>query len=111
MFNTTKSEESQDTGKSLTMPELDKRQLVLAFLAEHDIPLGPIGIYGGLVHTQDITFSYSTVQNIMRELAEQGAVERVQIDPSAGEVRPLPDDGDRRAYYLITDQGRERLAE
>ena len=92
------------------MPELDKRDLVLAFLADHAIPLRPMTIYGGLVHTRDITFSYRTVQNIMAELADEGLVERVRVDTDVGEVRPV-EGGDRRAYYLVTEAGRESLAE
>lgn len=91
------------------MPELDKRDLVLAWLVEHDIPLQPKAIYGGLIYQRNITFSYRTVQNIIGEFADAGYIERVEIDPSAGEVRPLSEEGDRRAYYVVTDAGRARL--
>ena len=92
------------------MPEVDSETQVLAFLAEHQIPLKPIEVYGGLIHTRMINFKYRTVQNKLRDLWTAGHVDRVQIDTKAGEVKPLPDDGsDRRAAYVITDAGLAEL--
>ncbi|WP_123539426.1 helix-turn-helix domain-containing protein [Halosimplex salinum] len=93
------------------MPAEDRRVLVLEFLAEHDMPLPPLAIYSGLVRYHRITFSYRTVQNILSELTENGDIYRV--DTSAlrdGEITPIDDDeSSRRAYYHITEQGKERV--
>jgi Fe2+ or Zn2+ uptake regulation protein len=89
------------------VPERDKRDVVLEFLAEHPIPLRPKEIYGGLIALQDITFSYGTVKNIMSEFNDDGLVERVEIDDDEGVINPIPSDSSgRRGYYLITDGGK-----
>lgn len=96
------------------VPAEDRRVLVLEFLAEHDMPLPPLAIYAGLVQHHRITFSYRTVQNILSELTETDDLYRV--DTSAlrnGDIEPIgsDDDSNRRAYYHITDQGKERVEE
>lgn len=92
------------------MPEVDSETQVLAFLAEHQIPLKPIEAYGGLVHTRTISFKYRTVQNRLRELSAAGLVDRVEIDTDSGTVTRIPDDeADRRAAYLITEAGLDEL--
>jgi len=92
------------------MPQVDSETQVLTFLVEHQIPLKPIEVYGGLVHTRTINFKYRTVQNKLRDLSDAGFVERVEIDSDSGEITPLPDDdSDRRAAYLVTDAGVEEL--
>ena len=94
----------------VSMPQLSTELVVLTFLYEHELPLQPKTIYGGLINLQDITFSYSTVQNKIRSLAEKGDVKKVKIDQQSGRVEELnPDESSRRAYYLITDQGKERV--
>lgn len=94
-----------------TVPPEERRLQVLEFIAEHDIPLPPLAIYYGLVKQYNATYSYRTVQNILSELSEQGEICRV--DTSAlrdGEFAKLDsDDSQRRAYYFITEQGRDRL--
>lgn len=94
------------------VPERDKRDIVLEFLAAHPIPLKQKEIYGGLIALQDITFSYETVKNIVSEFHEEGYLERVEIDDDDGVVRPIPEDeSDRRAYYLLTDKGHQAADE
>ncbi|RKS74196.1 hypothetical protein BDK61_4783 [Haloarcula quadrata] len=78
-------------------------------MAENEAPMQPLSIYGGLIHQQNITFSYRTVQNKMSELVEKNHVKRVKIDTDDGVIRELADGSGGRAYYLITDAGRERV--
>lgn len=93
------------------MPPKERERLVLEFLAEHGIPLPPKAIYRGLKVERDITFAYRTVQNILGRLNEEGHVMRVDKDAlDEGRIRPLPEgETDRRTYYFITDEGRERI--
>jgi len=91
---------------SSRMPELDSETQVLKFLHEHQIPLKPIEVYGGLIHTRTINFKYRTVQNKLHDLSKAGFIDRVEIDTDAGKVRSLPKtEADRRAAYVITDDG------
>jgi len=92
------------------MPQLSSEEVILTFLYETDLPLRPKSIYGGLIDHQDITFSYRTVQNKIRDLHEAEDIKKVKIDDSKGEIVDVASDEDyRRAYYKITDQGRERV--
>lgn len=91
------------------VPQKDSREIVLEFLLEHDYPHQPKDIYGGLIYQGDITFSYRTVQNAVSELVEKGQLRKVEIDEKEGVVRELPIDTRKRAYYVITDKGRERV--
>jgi len=91
------------------MPQVDSETQVLAFLAEHPIPLKPIEVYGGLLATRTISFQYRTVQNKLRDLAAAGYLQRVAIDTDAGEIQPLDSAADRRGAYLITDAGRDEI--
>jgi len=92
------------------MPQVDSETQVLTFLVEHQIPLKPIEVYGGLVHTRTINFKYRTVQNKLHDLSAAGFVERVEIDNDSGEIEVVPDDGsDRRAAYVVTDAGVDEL--
>jgi hypothetical protein len=93
------------------VPELDKREVVLRFLAAHDLPFRTKQLYGALIYQTDITFSYRTMQSLVQELSERGYLDRVEIDEQAGEVRPLPSADERRlAYYVLSEHGRLRAA-
>ena len=94
------------------MPEVDSETQVLQFLYEHQIPLKPIEVYGGLVHTRTINFKYRTVQNKLHDLSKAGLLARVEIDTDDGRVRTIPEtEADRRAAYVITDAGLDELEE
>ena len=89
----------------------DREDLVLEFFVEQDIALPPAAVYRGLKRHYRITFTYKTTRRIMRDLAKEDFLMR--CDSAAlddGRMEPLPDDAeDRRTYYFITDQGRERI--
>lgn len=97
--------------KRENVPEVPKEMIILRFMAENEMPVKPKEIYGGLIHQRDISFSYRTVQGKLKDLLTEGLVQRVQIDDTEGVVKSIGDSDDKRAYYLITDEGRERVAE
>jgi hypothetical protein len=97
-----------DTGD---VAEKGSREVILEFFASHDYPHQPLDVYGGLIYTGDITFSYRTVQNAISELSESGDLSKVAIDREDGVVRELPQNTSKRAHYVITDEGRERINE
>lgn len=93
------------------VPPEERREVVLDFLAEHDLPLPPKAIYRGLKLQRNITFSYRTIQNILSELLEDGYVIRCDKDAlDDGRIAPVDDSKtQRRTYYYLTDKGRERV--
>jgi len=95
------------------MPPEDRRELVLEFIAETDVPLPPLAIWGGLNRQYRVTFSYRTLQNILEDLVESGDIFRV--DTSAlrdGNIEPVEGDASsRRSYYFITEAGLDRLGQ
>ena len=94
------------------MPPRERERIVLEFLDEHGIPLPPKVIYRGLKIERNITFSYRTVQNILSRLIDEGEVMRVDKgELDQGRIRQLPkENNERRTYYFITDEGRERIS-
>ncbi len=101
----TKGDEAED------MPPEAREDKVLQFFVDHGFPLPPKALYRALKVSEGITFSYSTVQNILRRLLEDGYVCRLDKDKlDEGILEPLPEgESGRRTYYFITEEGRERL--
>jgi len=96
--------------KMAGVPQLSSDLVILTFMWEHEIPLQPKSIYGGLINLQNITFSYRTVQNKVAQLTERGDLKRVQVDTEEGHIHEMEGSrGSQRSYYLITEQGRERV--
>jgi len=96
-----------------TVPPEERREKVLSFIAKHDMALPPLAIYAGLIRQEGITFGYRTVQNALSDLVEDGAVIRVDTESlrKDGTIKPVEDSSRRRAYYFITDKGREWISE
>jgi len=94
-----------------SVPPEDRRERVLEFIAEHDMPLPPLAIYAGMIRQYRITFSYRTIQNIVSELVEGGDLFRVDTtELRDGNLTEISEDGGRRrTYYFVTEQGRERV--
>jgi len=92
------------------MPELGRDEVVLRFLAAHDIPLRHKEIYGGIIYHRDVTFSYKQTRDTVRDLYARGLLRRVEIDDDDGVIRDIPEDeSNRRGYYLISDAGRAEV--
>jgi hypothetical protein len=93
------------------MPPKDREDQVLNFFVEHGFPLPPKALYRALKVTEEITYGYRTVQNILGRLHDDGFLMRLDKDElDKGRIVPLADDqSNRRTYYFITDKGRDRL--
>jgi hypothetical protein len=100
--NNTLAHESGD------VPQKDSETVVLEFLAEHQVPMGPKSLYGGLLVNRTINFKFRTVQNRLSDLLEEEKVERVRVDTETDEVVPLGE-GEGRGYYLITKEGLDEV--
>jgi hypothetical protein len=93
------------------MPKSEAKRIVLEFMAQYDVPMPPTVLHRGLRLHKNFTYSDETLLNYLGELVEDGLV--VRIDPQALHTRdivPLTD-ADTRGYYLITDDGRDFVAE
>jgi len=96
-----------------SMPPEERRQAVLEFMADHGIALPPKAIFRGMKVERGIHFSYRTVQTILSELEEKGMVARVNKEAlDDGDIEPIPEDeAGRRAYYMITMDGRREVGQ
>jgi len=114
-FNTSKNGEfggsNTKDAEAEDMPPEAREDKVLQFFVDHGFPLPPKALYRALKVSEGITFSYSTVQNILSRLLEEGYVCRLDKDKlDEGILEPLPEgESGRRTYYYITEEGRERL--
>ncbi|WP_143823747.1 hypothetical protein [Halosegnis longus] len=93
------------------VPQKTAKEVVLEFLGEHDYPHQPKDIYGGLIYSRDITFSYRSVQVAVSDLHENGYLKKVEIDTDEGVVRDLPSNSSKRARYVVSESGRRELSE
>jgi len=93
--------------KLARMPPEQRRELVLSFMAEHGLALKPAAIYRNMRLHHRISFTDTTVQNILSDLTESGDLQRV--DPSQLAERELAEvTGAGRGAYIVTEAGRER---
>ena len=92
------------------MPKPEAKAVVLEFMAEYDVPMPPTVLHRALRLKCNFTYSDETLLNYLGELVDSGAV--LRVDPQALEQRDVEttDSPDTRAYYLISDAGRERAA-
>lgn len=88
------------------MGKEERRQVVLSFLNEHPLALPPKIIYRNLRLHRQITFSEDSVENYLEEFVEEGLVDRIEKEPLDDGRIEQADDDYSRAYYLITDEGR-----
>lgn len=88
------------------MSKDDRRRVVLAFMAKHQLVLKPASVYRNLRFHQNITFGSATVRNILHELVDKDYVQRVNINRVA-ENRELDtvDKGSKKGAYIITELG------
>lgn len=92
------------------MGKEDRRRVVLQFLSEHGLALPQGAIYRNLRLHHNITFSYSSVDNYLDSFVDEGLCRRV--DPKPLEDRELVDmdrGKENKAYYIITEKGREYI--
>lgn len=90
------------------MGKEERKELVLQFLEEHPLALRPIDVFRNLRLHRKITFSSDSVERYLDEFVDDGLVARV--NPHALEDAKVEEaTAEDRAYYLITDQGRDHL--
>lgn len=102
----------RDAAYTPNMTKEDRRLQVLQFLAEYGLALPPRAIYRNLRLHYNITFGYSSVNNYLDAFVDEGLCDRV--DPSKLEDRELvsmPPGKKNRAYYIITEEGKEELTD
>jgi len=109
-INTTKTN-SHDYSTTNPLPKEDAKLLVLDFMSTYDVPMPPTVLHRGLRLKMRFTYSDETLLNYLDELVADKLVARVY--PRELENRDIVpvDDPKVRSYYLITDAGREQLAE
>ncbi len=89
------------------MTKEDRRRVLLEFMSEYDLALPPKAIYRNIRLKWNATFSYSSIHNYLEEFEEEGLALRVEPEPLAAREIVEVEDNDARAYYMITDAGRE----
>lgn len=90
------------------MGKEDRKRLVLEFMEEYPLALPPRAIYRNMKLLWSVTFSWRSTQTYLDEFEDEGLVMRVEKGPlDDGEVVEASEDS--RAYYLITDAGRDEL--
>lgn len=114
---------NQSDGNNGIIPENDQNQdvpaeprqvLELRLLDNVGFPLPPIAVYAGLHVRHHVTFSYSTLQKDLRNLSKKEDLIRIStkaLKERKLEEIPREEWGERRSYYMISEQGRERLKE
>lgn len=91
------------------MTKAERKQVVLDFLAEHRLALPPAVLHRNLKLHQRLFVSASTLENYLDEMVEEGWVVRVRPEPLTNqEIVKVGDNESVQAYYLITEEGRER---
>lgn len=97
------------------MPPEARQELILEFVAEHDMPLPPLAIWAGMNRQYRVTFSYRTLNNDLADLVDAGEMIRVNTTPLKKNGAPIePLEGDprnRKSYYFVTDAGVARIAD
>jgi len=92
------------------MTKEDRRRVLLEFMSEYDLALPPKAIHRNIRLKWNATFSYSSTHNYLEEFVEEGLAQRVEPKPLSAREIVEADNGDARAYYIITDAGHEYVA-
>jgi len=101
MFDEIIPEEPQDC-------PMERKDVILRFLADHQLALPQMVIFRNLKFHHEITFSYSTVDNKLDESEQEGLVRRVNPEMlEDGELVDIPGGKENRSYYIITEKGRD----
>jgi hypothetical protein len=90
-----------------TVPKEERQQLVLNFMARHELALPPRAIFRNLRLQHNATFARRSLVNYLDELVDDGLLMRVQ--PEKLEDREIVA-ANGSGYYLITDAGYESAA-
>jgi len=106
---------SQVTGENMGNPDnndgmvkSERQELVLQFMEDHPLAMPPTVIYRNLRVHRNLRVGYETLKNYLDEFHEEGLVLRVD-KKSLDDGEIVEADADDRAYYVISDEGREWL--
>jgi predicted transcriptional regulator len=96
-------------GDSGDMTREERVDIVLEFLARHELALTTKAIYRNLKVNNRFTVGQETLRLYLNDLVDRGLVQRV--DPEAMEEMEITEltADDRRGYYMITEKGREEI--
>jgi len=102
--NITSGQEHQGMVKS------ERKQLLLEFMSEYPLAMSPVMLYRNLRIHRDLRVGKETVKNYLQEMAEEGLV--LRIDKQALDGAKIKEaDPDDRAYYIISDAGRDAIGD
>jgi len=91
---------SNNTGKA------ERKQRVLAFLVDAQLALPRLALWRNLAYN-GADFTDSALKNYLRELREEGVIERIDAEQFAERtVQPSDDDP---GYWVATSEGAERI--
>jgi hypothetical protein len=88
------------------MGKAERKQRVLAFLVDAQLALPRLALWRNLAYN-GADFSDSALKNYLRELREEGVIERIDAQQfAARNVQPSNDDP---GYWVATSEGAERI--
>lgn len=76
------------------MPKEDRVRLIVAYLADNEVALPARVLHENLQMYRNATFSYRTIQRLLKECVDRGLLEVVERG---------------KKYYRITEEGRAYL--
>lgn len=92
------------------MTKEDRQHQVLEFMDEFQLALPPLLVYRNMRLHEKVTFSVDSLRNYLEEFVDEGLVLRIKKQPlDEGKLEEAKSGG--RAYYLISEQGKEYLQE
>jgi hypothetical protein len=88
----------------------DRKRVVLEYMADTGAALPPKALYRNLRFHRNATFSYSAMNNYLVDFVRDGYARRVEKEPLEDrKLVDIPLDEEGRAYYIITEAGRDQL--
>jgi DNA-binding PadR family transcriptional regulator len=111
--------ETSLTGENL-MPETDlenmtksdRKEIVLTFMARHELALPPLVIWRNLRYHHNATFSKDSVHTYLSELSDQGYVLKINPEPLGDrQLKELDEDSRKRGYYIVTEEGKSEISD
>ncbi len=80
-------------------------------MSEYDLALPPKAIHRNIRLKWNATFGYSSVHNYLNEFVEEGLAVRVEPAPLENREIVEVEANESRAYYMVTDEGKEYVTE
>jgi hypothetical protein len=94
------------------MTKSDRKEIVLSFMAKHELALPPLVIWRNLRYHHNATFAKDSVHTYLSELSDQGHLRRINPELLGDrELKELDEDSAKRAYYIVTNSGKSEISE